>query len=101
MHGDVKSKGKGSGYRPPNLGSSVHHVSIPRSVADTHNSNKIDIKNHTFIANGKNILHGSGYIAWAIGLISYIRVLRQRSYIDVAPFPTGNMECGHNPRLIP
>jgi hypothetical protein len=41
------------------------------------------------------------YIAWAIGLISYIRVLRQRSYVDVAPFPTGNLECGRNPRLIP
>ena len=37
----------------PDLGCSVHHVSVPRSVADTHNSNKIDIKNHTFIANGE------------------------------------------------
>jgi hypothetical protein len=37
--------------RAPNLGSTVHHVSIPGSVADTHNSNKIDIKNHTFITN--------------------------------------------------
>ena len=55
--------------RAPNLGSSLHHVSVPGSVADTHNSNKIDIKNHTFIATGENILHGSGYIAWAIGLI--------------------------------
>jgi hypothetical protein len=36
--------------RAPNLGSTVHHVSVPGSVADTHNSNKIDIKNHTFIA---------------------------------------------------
>jgi len=43
----------GARVGPPNLGSSVHHVSIPKSVADTHNSNKIDIKNHTFIAKGK------------------------------------------------
>jgi hypothetical protein len=35
----------------PNLGSTVHHILVPRSVADTHNLNKIDIKNHTFIAN--------------------------------------------------
>ena len=48
-----------------NLVSYVHHVSVPGSVADTHNSNKIDIKNHTFIANGENILHGFGCIAWA------------------------------------
>jgi hypothetical protein len=61
----------------PNCGSFVHHISVSRPVADTHNSNKIDIKNHTFIANGENVLHGLGYIAWAIGLISYIRVLRQ------------------------
>ena len=64
----------------------MHHVSVPRSVADTHNSNKIDIKNHTFIANGENILHGSDYIAWATGPISYIRVLRQWSYDNVALF---------------
>ena len=64
----------------------MHHVLVPRSVADMHNSNKIDIKNHTFIANEENTLHGSGYIAWAIGLISYISVLRQRSYVNVAPF---------------
>ena len=41
------------------------------------------------------------YIAWATGLVSYIRVLRQWSYVNVAPFPTGNLECGRNPRLIP
>jgi hypothetical protein len=64
----------------------VHHVLVPGSVADTHNSSKIDIKNHTFIANGKNILHGSGCIAWATCLISYIRDLRQRSYDNMAPF---------------
>jgi len=65
----------------------VYHVSVPGSVADTHNSNKIDIKNHTFIANGERTYYMVWvYIAWAIGLISYIRVLRQRSYDNVAPF---------------
>jgi hypothetical protein len=59
----------------PNLGSSVHHVSVPRLVANVHNSNKIDIKNHTFIANGENILHGSFYIAWDIALVVHIRVV--------------------------
>jgi hypothetical protein len=39
--------------RAPTLGSTVHHVSVPRSVADTHRASKIDIKNHTFIDNGK------------------------------------------------
>ena len=66
--------------------SSVHHVLVPGLVVDTHNSNKIDIKNHTFIANGKTYYMVRVYIAWAIGLISYIRVLRQWSYVDVAPF---------------
>ena len=55
----------------------MYHVSVPGSVADTHNSNKIDIKNHTFIANGERTYYMVWvYIAWAIGLISYIRVLR-------------------------
>jgi hypothetical protein len=35
---------------------------------------------------GKSALHGSGYIAWATGLIPYIRVLIQQSYVNVAPF---------------
>ena len=61
--------------RAPNLGSSVHYVLVLGLVADTYNSNKIDIKNHTFIAKGENMLQGSGYIAWAIFLISYIKVL--------------------------
>jgi hypothetical protein len=39
--------------RAPILGSTVHHVLVPRSVADTHRANKIDIKNHTFIDNGE------------------------------------------------
>ena len=38
----------------------VNHLSVPGSVADMHNLNKIDIKNHTFIANGENKLHGLG-----------------------------------------
>jgi hypothetical protein len=55
----------------------VHHISVPRSVPDTHNSNKIiDIKNHTFIANGETHYMVQVYIAWAIGLIPYIRVLK-------------------------
>ena len=76
----------GGSVWPLILGSVVHHVSVPRLVADTHNSNKIDIKNHTFIANGETHYMLQVYIAWAIGLILYIRVLRQRSYVDVAPF---------------
>jgi hypothetical protein len=72
--------------RTPNLGSSVYHVSVPGSVADMHNSDKIDIKNHTLLLMGKNILHGSGYIAWATGLTLYIIVLRQRSYDNVVLF---------------
>jgi hypothetical protein len=48
--------------RAPTLGSTVHHVSVPGLVADTHRSNKIDIKNHTFIDNGKNTLQSSYYI---------------------------------------
>jgi hypothetical protein len=31
----------------------VHHVSNPRLVADTHNSNEIGFKIHTFTANGE------------------------------------------------
>ena len=41
------------------------------------------------------------YIAWATSLVSYIRVLRQWSYVNVAPFPIGNLEYGCNPRLVP
>jgi hypothetical protein len=39
--------GEGS-YRAPNFGSFVHYVSVPGSVVDTHNSNKIDIKKTYF-----------------------------------------------------
>ena len=70
----------------PNLRSFVHHVSVLGSVVDTHNSNKIDIKNHTFIANGETHYMVWVYITRASGLVSYIRVLRQRSYVVVAPF---------------
>jgi hypothetical protein len=55
----------GAPYRAPTLGFTVHHVSVPRSVADTHRANKIDIKNHTFIDNRKHItkfiLHSLGH----------------------------------------
>jgi hypothetical protein len=64
----------------------VRHVSVPRSVADTHNSNKIDIKNHIVITNGKTYYMVRVYIARSIGLISYIKILRQRSYVIVALF---------------
>jgi hypothetical protein len=37
----------------------VHHVSVPESIDDMHNLNKIDIKNNTFIAKG-NIY----YMVW-------------------------------------
>ena len=85
----------------PNLGYSMHHVLVARSVADTHNSNKIDIKNHTFIANGENILHHSGlhslgHRPYGIYQSSKIVVLYCHGSI-----PTGNLECGRNPRLIP
>ena len=77
---------RGVSVEAPNLGSFVHHVSVLGSIADTHNPNKIDIKNHTFIANGKTHYMVRIYIACAIGLISYIRVLRQWSYVIMAPF---------------
>jgi hypothetical protein len=51
MFEDVVPLLRVAGCRAPNLGSTVHHVLVPGSVADTHNSNKIDIKNYTFIAN--------------------------------------------------
>jgi hypothetical protein len=44
-------------YQAPNLGSSMHHVSVLGPVTDMHNLNKIDIKNHTLLLMGK-------YIAW-------------------------------------
>jgi hypothetical protein len=81
-----RHSGEGS-CQAPNFGSFVHYVSVPGSVVDTHNSNKIDIKkNHTFIAIGETHYRVHVYIAWVIGLIVDIRVLRQWSYIIVAPF---------------
>jgi len=77
---------KCSGVRTLILGSFVHYVLVLGSVANTHNSNNVDIKNHTFIANVENTLHGSFYIAWFIGLTSCTRVPRQEFYIVVAPF---------------
>jgi hypothetical protein len=89
--------------RPPTLGSTMHHVSVPGSVADTHRANKIDIKNHTFIDNEGNTLQSSYYIAWTIGLIIYIRVLIQRSYNDVIPFLQATWSADVNliPKLNP
>ena len=79
----------------------MHHVSVFGSVADTHNLNKIDIKNHTFIANGKNTLHGSGlhslgHWPYIVYQSSMTAVLCHRGSI-----PMGNLEYGRNPRLIP
>jgi hypothetical protein len=62
----------------------VHHVSVPGSVADTHNSNQIDIKTILLLLIGETHYMVHVYIAWTSGLISHIRVLRQWSYIDVA-----------------
>ena len=79
----------------------MHHVSVPGSVADTHNSNKIDIKNHTFIANGENVLHGLGlhslgHWPYIVYQSPKIAVLCRRGSI-----PIGNLECGRSHRLIP
>jgi len=79
----------------------VHHVSVPGLVADTHNSNKIDIKNHTFIASGENMLQGSylhslDYWPYIVYQSSKTTVLYRRGFI-----PTFNLECECNPRLIP
>jgi hypothetical protein len=89
--------------RAPTLESTVHHVSVPGSVADMHRANKIDIKNHTFIDKWENTLQSSYYTAWAIGLIMYIRVLIQRSYNDVVPFlqATWSADVNLNPKLNP
>jgi hypothetical protein len=70
--------------RAPNLWSFVHYVSVPGSVA--HNSNKIDIKNYSFITNGETYYRVRICVAWAICLIANIRVLRQQFYVIVAPF---------------
>ena len=43
------------------LGSSVYNVSVPGLVADTHNLNKIDIKNYTFMTNGENHITWFGF----------------------------------------
>ena len=49
------------------------------SIADMHNSNKIDIKNHTFIARGQNTLQSSYLHSWAIGPDMYSKVIKQWS----------------------
>jgi hypothetical protein len=53
----------------------MHHVSVPGSVDDTYNLNKIGIKNILLLLMGKTHYMVRVYIAWAIALISYIRVL--------------------------
>jgi hypothetical protein len=66
----------------PTLGSIVHHVSVPGSVADTHRLNKINIKNHTFINNGEthyklsSYLHSLGHWPYNIDWSSITVVLR-------------------------
>ena len=79
----------------------MHHVSVTGSVADTHNSNKIDIKNHTFIANGENTLHGLGL--HSLGHWPFIVYQSSKTAIlcHRGSNPTGNLECERNPRLIP
>jgi hypothetical protein len=52
-----------SSVGPLILGSSVHHVSVFGSVANIHNSDKIDIKNHSFIANGETYYMVRVYVA--------------------------------------
>ena len=47
--------------RPLILGSTVHHVSVPRSVADMHNSNITNIKKAILLLLKENRLQGSEY----------------------------------------
>jgi hypothetical protein len=92
-----RHSGEGS-CQAPNFGSFVHYVSVPGSVVDTHNSNKIDIKkNHTFIAIGENTLQGSclhslGHWPYSRHQSSKTVVLYHRGSI-----PTGNLKCGCKP----
>ena len=79
--------------RSPTLGSTVHHVSVPGSVADMHRLNKIDIKNYTFINSGENTLqssylHSLGYWPYDIHRSCNTTVLQRRG-----SFSTGNLEC--------
>ena len=85
----------------PNLGSSMHHVLVPGSVADMHNSNKIDIKNHTFIANGENTLHGSSLHSLSHWPYIVYQSFKTAILCQCGSIPTGSLECGRNPRLNP
>ena len=68
--------------------SRVHcaYVSVPGSVADTHNSSRLISKTIHLLLMGETWYMVRVYMAWATGLLSYIRVLRYRSYVNVAPF---------------
>ena len=71
----------------PTLGSTVHHVSVPGSIADTHRLNKIDTKNHSFIDNGENTFTKFIFTKLRpLALQTNIRVLTQRSYNVVVLF---------------
>ena len=72
--------------RPLILVTSVHHVSVPRSVANAHNSIRLISKTILLLSMGKTWYMVQAHVAWATGVISYIRVLRQRSYVNMAPF---------------
>jgi hypothetical protein len=51
-----------------------------------HNLTRLISKTILLLLMGKTYYAAWVCIAWAIGLIVYIRVLRQRSYVNVAPF---------------
>jgi hypothetical protein len=76
----------GISCQAPTLGSFVHHVSVPRLVADTHTLTRLISKTILLLLMGRTWYMVWVHMAWATGLISYIRVLRQQSYINVAPF---------------
>jgi hypothetical protein len=77
----------------------VHYASriSPWIRADTHRSNKINIKNHTFINSGENTLHslylhGLGHWPYKKHQSCDTAVLCGRGSI-----PIGNLEGGHKP----
>jgi hypothetical protein len=81
----------------PTLGSIVHHVLVHGSVANTHRSNKIDIKTYFLLITGKNTLqslclHSLGHWPYNIHQSFNTTVLRSCGSI-----PTGNLECGRKP----
>ena len=72
-----------------------------QSVADTHSSNKIDIKNYTFIANGEKYITCFRF-TYILGHWPYIIYQSSKTAIlcQGGSIPTDNLECGRNPRLI-